>query len=179
MLLALMLYNKLSIITKGSLGQRKRALSLALRGLLERYCARVIRSWYCFSTLRRSLIILAYFVSFQQPLVNCYLRCLSIYISIYTKKILSSTTSLELTVAISLGSLGLFCNAFSLLNVSGTKLSRPGRWQIYKLYSLRQIAVQMRRRLLRSIDMVVRGLFSIILFIAVQSVNTTTRWFEE
>ena len=143
-LLALMLYNKPSIITNGSPGRRKRALSLALKGLLysrARCYIYATQSWYCFSALQRSLMILVYFVSFQQPLANYYLRYLSIYASIYIKKILLSTTSLELTIAISLGSLGLFYNAFSLLRASRTKLSRLGRQQIYKLYLLRQIAI--------------------------------------
>ena len=126
-LLAVMLYNKLSIITKGSLERYKRALSLVLRDVLERYYMYVIQSWYYFSTLQRSLIILVYFISFQQPSANCYLRPLSIYASIYTKKILLSTRLLELTTTISLESLGLSYNAFSLLNISRTKLSRLGR----------------------------------------------------
>ena len=142
--LALILYNKLSIMTKGSLGRYKRALSLALKGLpylQARYYIYAIQAQYCFSTSRRSLTIPAYFASFQQPSANYCLRYLSIYAFIYTKKILSNITSLELTIAISLGSLGLSYNTFSLLNVSGTKLSRPGRQQIYKLYLLRQIAI--------------------------------------
>ena len=126
-LLALMLYNKLSIMTNSSPGRYKRALSLALKGLLERCYIYAIWSWYCFSALQRSLIILVYFVSFQQPSANCYLRYLSIYTSIYTKKILLSTTLLELTVAISLGSLGLSYSAFSLFRVSRTKLKRLGK----------------------------------------------------
>ena len=144
MLLALMLYNKPSIMTNSSLGRHKRVLSLALKGLLyfQAYCyVYATWAWYCFSTLRRSLTIAVYFASFQQPSANCCLRYLSIYTSIYIKKILLSIMLLELTIAISLGSLGLSYNAFSLLNVSGTKLSRLGRWQIYKLYSLRQIAI--------------------------------------
>ena len=141
---ALILYNKLLIITKGSLGRRKRALSLALKALLysRAYCY-VYTTWsqYYFSALRRSLMMLVYFTSFQQPLANCYLKYLSIYTSIYAKKILLNTTLSELTIAISLGSLGLSYNTFSLLNISGTKLSCLGRQQIYKLYSLRQIAI--------------------------------------